>query len=76
MEISMTSQGSDRLGGRGPVQPLADPAANNEAEYDHTGAVADTTGHGLRPRSIDPQTGPGPDTGPHTADQRATLPLT
>ncbi len=45
----MTSQGSDRLGsdrlgGRGPAQPLADPAANNEDEYAETGAVADTTG--------------------------------
>jgi hypothetical protein len=70
----MTSQGSDRsgspgLGGRGPAQPLADPAANNEAEYDETGAVADTTGHGLRPRSTDPETGRGPDTGPHTGEQ-------
>jgi hypothetical protein len=75
----MTSQGSDRfgsdrpgsegLGGRGPAQPLADPAANNEAEYDETGAVADTTWHGLRPRSTDPVTGRGPDTGPHTGDQ-------
>src|SRR3954453_19554245 len=70
----MTSQGSDRegsegLGGRGPAQPLADPAANNEAEYDETGAVADTAGHGLRPRATDPQTGRGPDTGPHTGEQ-------
>ena len=70
----MTSQGSDRLGsdrlgGRGPAQPLADPAANNEDEYAETGAVADTTGEGLRPRSSDPQTGRGPDTGPHTGEQ-------
>src|SRR4051794_27519061 len=65
----MTSQGSDRLGGRGPAQPLADPAANNEAEYDETGAVADTTGHGLRPRSTDPATGRGPDAGPHIGEQ-------
>src|SRR4051794_26303219 len=72
----MTSQGSDRpssdkLGGRGPAQPLADPAANNEAEYDETGAGAgaDTTGHGLRPRSTDPETGRGSDTGPHTGEQ-------
>jgi len=70
----MTSQGSDRngsggLGQRGPAQPLADPAANNEDEYAETGAAADTTGHGLRPRSTDPQTGRGPDTGPHTAEQ-------
>jgi hypothetical protein len=74
MEISMTSQGSgrlgsDRLGERGPAQPLADPAANNEDEYADTGAVADTTGHGLRPRSTDPQTSRGPDTGPHTGEQ-------
>jgi hypothetical protein len=65
----MTSQGSDRpssdkLGGRGPAQPLADPAANNEAEYDETGAVANTTGQGLPPRSIDPESGRGTDTGP------------
>ena len=66
----MTSQGSDRLGRRGPVQPLADPAADNEAEYEDTGAVAETTGHGLRPRSTDPATGSGPDTGPRTAGQR------
>jgi hypothetical protein len=71
----MTSQGSDRrgsdrLGGRGPAQPLADPAANNEDEYDETGAIADTTGHGLRPRSTDPLTGRGSDTGPRTAEQR------
>lgn len=71
----MASQGSDRLdsdklGRRGPAQALADPAANNEAEYDRTGAVADTTGHGLRPRSTDPVTGRGTDTGPHTAEQR------
>lgn len=61
--------GSDRLGERGPAQPLADPAVNNEDEYAETGAVADTTGHGLRPRSTDPQTGRGPDTGPHTGEQ-------
>jgi hypothetical protein len=48
---------------------LADPAANNEAEYDETGTVADTTGRGLRPRSSDPQTGSGTDTGPHTGEQ-------
>ena len=71
----MTSRRSDRLGPArvergGPSQPLADPVADNEDEYDHSGAVADTTGHGLRPRSTDPLTGPGPDTGPHTADQR------
>src|SRR3954451_16068110 len=70
----MTSQGSDRLGsdrlgGRGPAQPLADPAANNEDEYAETGAVADTTGAGFRPRSTDPQTSRGPDTGPHTGEQ-------
>jgi hypothetical protein len=66
----MASQGSDRLGKGGPAQPLADPAADNEAEYDETGAVAATTGHGLRPRSSDPLAGSGPDTGPHTAEQR------
>jgi hypothetical protein len=66
----MASPPSDRLGGRGPAQPLPDPAADNEAEYNRTGAVADTTGHGLRPRSIDPETGRGSDTGPHTAEQR------
>ncbi len=70
----MTSQGSDRrasdrLEGRGPAQPLADPAANNEAEYDETGAVADTTGDGLRPRSTDPETGHGTGNGPHTGEQ-------
>src|SRR3954451_22674026 len=70
----MTSQGSDRLGsdrlgGRGPAQPLPDPAANNEDEYAESGAVAETTGQGLRPRSLDPQTGLGPDTGPHTGEQ-------
>ncbi|MGD9617779.1 MAG: hypothetical protein AB7O13_21020 [Alphaproteobacteria bacterium] len=75
----MTSQGSDRLDsdrpgsdrhrGRGPAQPLADPAANNEDEYAETGTVADTTGRGLRPRSADPETGRGTDTGPHTGDQ-------
>ena len=61
--------GSEGLGGRGPAQPLADPAVNNEAEFDETGAIAETTGHGLRPRSLDPQTGLGPDTGPHTGEQ-------
>lgn len=65
----MTSRRSDRLGpdgteGGGPAQPLADPAANNEAEYDHTGAVADTTGRGLRPRSTDPATSRGTGTEP------------
>src|SRR3954468_21976152 len=70
----MTSQGSDRLGsdrlgGHGPAQPLADPAANNEDEYAENGPVADTTRAGPRPRSTDPQTGRGPDTGPHTGEQ-------
>jgi hypothetical protein len=71
----MTSQGSDwprpgRAGKGGPAQPLADPATDNEAEYDHSGAVAETTGRGLRPRSTDPEAGGGPDTGPHTAGRR------
>jgi hypothetical protein len=66
----MTSQGSDRLGRGEPAQPLPDPAADNEAEYDETGAIAEATGHGLRPHSTDPLTGPGSDTGPHTAEQR------
>ena len=65
----MTSQGSDKLGGRGPAQPLADPAANNEDEYAETGTVADTTGSGLRPRSTDPETGRGTGSGPHTGEQ-------
>ena len=65
----MASQRSDGLGGRGPAQPLADPAAENEAEYDETGAVADTTGSGLRPRATDPDSGPGTDVGPRTGDR-------
>jgi hypothetical protein len=69
----MPNKKDDRLGGAGPAQPLADPAAGMEAEYDTTGATADTTGHGLRPRSADPVAGRGADSGPH-AGQRPPAP--
>lgn len=60
----MANRDTDKLGGRGPAQPLADLGADTEADYDTTGATADTTGHGLPPRSTDPVTGRGADTGP------------
>ena len=62
----MADRGSEKPGGRGPAQPLSEQTADMEAEYDTTGAVAETTGRGLRPRSADPVAGRGADTGPHT----------
>jgi hypothetical protein len=62
----MADRGSEKLGGRGPAQPLSEQTADMEAEYDTTGAVAETSRHGLKPRSADPVAGSGADTGPHT----------
>jgi hypothetical protein len=65
----MAKDRSEKLGGQGPAQPLSEQTADMEAEYDTTGAVVETTGRGLRPRSADPIAGRGADTGPHTANR-------
>lgn len=65
----MQDNGSEKLGGRGPAQPLGDLAGDTDAEYERSGTPADTTGQGLRPRSTDPLSGGGSDTGPHVDDR-------
>ena len=65
----MADRRSEKLGGRGPAQPLAEQPADTESEYDTTGAVAETTDRGLKPRSTDPVAGRGSDTGPHSGNR-------